>query len=180
MTAEQWRPVVGWEGAYEVSDLGRVRSLDRYVRNKHGYRITRGCMLKPQPNSRGYLFVWLGGHRTGSPRTIHRLVLEAFVGLRPTGMVCRHGPGGALDNRLVNLCWGTREENKADELRDQTRNRGVRHGNAKLTDEIVMACRRRHASGETLAALAAEFGVHRVTIGDAVIGRTWGHLSLPR
>lgn len=105
---EKWLPVVGYEGKYEVSDQGRVRSL---LTNK----ANGGLVLKQRAYS-GYLYagLWFDGHLKQC--RVHRLVLAAFVGPCPEGMECLHGPGGAQDNRLSNIRWGTREENMRDQV----------------------------------------------------------------
>lgn len=114
ITAERWLPVVGHPG-YEVSDLGRVRGVDRVVVRSNGAPQTiAGHEVLPFPgNTLGHRKVRLADR----PRWVHHLVLNAFVGPRPAGMEACHGPGGALDNRLVNLRWGTREDNARDQLR---------------------------------------------------------------
>lgn len=117
MTRETWLPVVGFEGFYEVSDLGRVRGIDR--RRSDGSTL-RGRVLVPYLDARGYLRVQLFRHGDRSRPVVHRLVLTAFVGARPEGMVCRHGNGDALDNRLSNLRWGTVAENNRDTVRHGT------------------------------------------------------------
>ena len=98
---EQWLPVVGYEGLYEVSDLGLVRSL-----------IGRGRVLRPGPQRRGYLTVSLTD-RSGKARSrrVHQLVLAAFVGPLPAGMEVLHRNDVPGDNRLTNLYYGTRSQN---------------------------------------------------------------------
>lgn len=93
-------------------------------------------------------------------------------------MECLHGPGGNLDNCLANLRYGTRAENSADMDRDGARViiSGEAHGSAKLTDEIVVECRRRSKAGEATRALAREFGVANPTMLHAIRGDTWKHL----
>lgn len=117
---EKWLPIAGWEGLYEVSDLGRVKSLERKARNRSGMRRVRERVLKQTPGTDGKLHVGL--HRNGlvSSRVVHRLVLEAFVGPCPEGLEACHGPGGALDNRLCNLRWDTRSSNQHDAVREGT------------------------------------------------------------
>jgi len=116
--SERWLPVPGYEECYEVSDYGRVRSLDRSVRCAHNAtRRVRGQLLTPIRGSHGYFAVSLSRN---DKRTIHTLVLEAFVGPCPPGMECCHGPGGADDNTLANLSWGTRSKNMSDTIRDGT------------------------------------------------------------
>ncbi|MBQ9917779.1 MAG: NUMOD4 motif-containing HNH endonuclease [Microbacterium sp.] len=102
-------PVAGYEGEYEVSDLGRVRSLPRL--DARGHRL-RGRMLRATGSP--YLSVSLC--QEGVPRTmqVHRLVLEVFVGPCPESCEALHGDSNPRNNRLTNLRWGTRAENNRD------------------------------------------------------------------
>lgn len=134
-STEKWLPVVGYEGVYDVSDLGRVRSLDRT--DSRGHRI-RGRLLKlvskaeTGPDSRQTVSIhWGGVQRT---RLVHHLVLEAFIGPRPDGMEACHGDGDARNNAVSNLRWGTHQSNEADKLAHGT------HPKANITH-----CPRGHA-----------------------------------
>lgn len=115
MSAEAWKPVVGYEGDYEISDLGRVRSHKMW-RGQAGSRL-----LSPLFGNKGYLTVALSGAggRNRKP-TIHSLVMAAFVGPRPDDQEVRHLNGQAHDNRLVNLAYGTHAENYGDMFRHGT------------------------------------------------------------
>lgn len=177
-TPERWRPVRGAEGSYEVSDQGRVRSVDRVVTYSDGrQRFYRGQLLRPATEKRrGYLEVALSVGNQKKTRLVHRLVLEAFVELRPEGQHGRHGPGGIRDNRRVNLCWGSAVENAADKERDGTLLCGDSHRGARLTEAVVLECRRRYAAGETQTALASEYSVSVSSMSLAVRGITWSHL----
>lgn len=114
---ELWRPVVGFEDAYEVSNCGGVRSLDRVRRVAGGHeRRVYGQPLKLYPRSQGhYLEVGLG---RGTRRYVHILVLEAFVGLRPPGLMGLHEDDDKLNNRVGNLRWGDRSDNQLDMVRN--------------------------------------------------------------
>lgn len=160
LTTERWLPVVGYEGRYEVSDLGRVRSL------------LRGChFLAPHTKDRGHLQVTLRGEKRH--HSVHRLVLAAFVGPCPAGMMCRHLNGIPTDNRLENLRWGTAEENIADMRLHGTTPRGERNGSAKLTENEVRDIR---ASPLTGRAVAAIYGVHASRVFRIREGNAWKHL----
>ena len=122
-TPEQWRPVVGWEGLYEVSNHGNVRSLDRVVPHyRAGTRLHRGKVLSPAKITTGHLRVLLS--KDGKPRglLVHRLVLEAFVGSPQDGQVACHWNDIPDDNRLENLRWDSLSENQRDRIRN-----GIQH-----------------------------------------------------
>lgn len=107
---ENWLPVVGYEGQYEVSNLGRVKSLKR-----QNPRILRSF-----PAHRGHQCVSLWNDKLKTA-FVHRLVLEAFVGPCPgEGFMCRHLNGNPADNRVENLAWGTALENAQDVIRHGT------------------------------------------------------------
>ena len=103
-SAERWRDVVGWEGLYEVSNLGRVRRCGKPPR-----RTTVG--------RQGYPVVSLNRPGMQCTRTVHALVLEAWHGPRPEGWGARHLNSNRLDPRASNLRWGTAQENAQDRLR---------------------------------------------------------------
>ncbi|WP_157257602.1 NUMOD4 motif-containing HNH endonuclease [Oerskovia sp. Root918] len=117
MASEAWKPIDGFEGQYEVSDLGRVRSMDRV--DPRG-RLRDGRHLSPFATRKGHLRVALC-HGTGNRKLyIHRLVLEAFVGPAPDGTEACHGDGNPAHNALENLRWDSRSENNRDRVRHGT------------------------------------------------------------
>ena len=106
---ERWLPVNGYEGHYEVSDLGGVRSLDRITSQGHQWR---GRVMKQTPMPTGYLMVNLWRDNKSRMHLVHRLILTAFVGPAPEGCEVLHGDGNPAHNDLVNLTWGTHSENQ--------------------------------------------------------------------
>ena len=117
---EVWQPIRGYEGLYEVSDWGRVRSLDRTIKTASGARSFRGRLLKPyKAGPKGYMTIRLSWPAR-EKAYIHALVAQAFRGPRPKGHDCRHLNDDHLDNRASNLAWGTRKENMADARRNGT------------------------------------------------------------
>lgn len=123
-SVERWLPVVGWEGLYEVSSLGRVRSVDRTIKMSNGRtRRCRGQVLAPiRYNEYGHLKVDLHErpHRRRQA-AIHVLVAEAFHGAPEPDQEVRHYPDpDPTNNRADNLIWGTRSENILDRVEHGT------------------------------------------------------------
>lgn len=120
-TQEEWRPIAGYEGSYEVSNHGRVRSLDRQVRSKgSGYRTSPGVILRQWNHQFGYKQVALRQHGQCHKKHVHSLVLTAFRGPRPAGMVTCHNDGDPANNHIDNLRWDTESSNRRDSVRHGT------------------------------------------------------------
>ncbi|WP_225320343.1 NUMOD4 motif-containing HNH endonuclease [Rhodococcus erythropolis] len=117
---EIWRPIPGYEGSYEVSNHGRVRSLDHTVVRRNGVNYRhKGGLRSTTPNRTGHLYVILRNCGANDRRPVHRLVLEAFTG--PSGgMFACHIDGNPNNNRIENLKWATPQENSEDSLRHGT------------------------------------------------------------
>lgn len=180
---ERWLPVVGYEGYYEVSDLGRVRSLDRVVHyppsrsHLNGYaRLWKGQVLLPSSDKRGYRSVNLCRDGEVTTCSVHRLVLEAHVGPCHPGWVACHGEAGVSDNSVSNLEWGPQEKNLGEDKRrdgTMTQPAGEAHPNAKLTWEKVQEIKIRLAAGENQYKIAADYGVSQGRISAIKQGQTW-------
>lgn len=171
---ERWLPVPDWEGLYEVSDLGRFRSIRRKTaRGWRGGKLVTGTIRHD-----GYWEVQMTAPgRSRRKCFLHHLVLEAFVGLCPEGQEARHGAGGKLDASLANLCWGTRAKNVGpDRVRDHQSNRGEHHGLTPLTWVDVCEIRRLLAEGLTPQNKIAErFRVTKQTITNIKQKKTWAY-----
>ncbi len=165
---EQWRDVVGYEGRYEVSTWGRLKN------------VRSGRVLRGSPNAGGYVVVRLtSGPGQGRMYYLHRLVCAAFHGPSPSpAHVVNHLNGRKSDCAARNLAWCTRCGNyaRASKLGLLKGPFGTKNANARLTDEVVIAMRRRSRAGESYTQLAGAFGVSVSAAFRAVIGRTWRHL----
>lgn len=112
MNTEKWLSIRGYEGFYEVSDMGRVRSLDRtvYFRNNSGQRDYKGKILK-QKYHNGYPIVNLLRNKNCDTKAVHRLVAETFLPRIEGKNWVNHKNGIKSDNRVCNLEWTTPQEN---------------------------------------------------------------------
>jgi len=168
---EVWKPISGLEGRYEVSSLGRIRSLDRLDKAS---RRHLGKALKPfSGNQTGYLAVTIDGKR----EYIHRLVLETFVGACPAKAECCHNDGDLQNNTVDNLRWDTSKHNKQDKRKhDPGWVRGERNSGAKLTRTEIYQIRNLllTLNQQTIADL---FNVRRETISRIHTGQRWGWLK---
>jgi len=114
MAVEEWRPVFGYEELYEVSDHGRVRSLDRAVNHpKYGVQRRKGLIKRQSTLKNGYLGVALCKAGIEKQKRVHILVAEAFLSPRPewSNMV-NHINNDPADNRVENLEWSNNSHNK--------------------------------------------------------------------
>jgi hypothetical protein len=173
---EEWREIPGYEGLYEASTEGRIRSLPRKTLHYTGKVIVRGGrMLNGCVTPRGYVKVSLCVAGRVKGEHIHSLVAATFIGPRPLGLLVRHFDGNPANNRLENLLYGTGAENMADAAAHGTLRRGETHNMAKLTEHQVSAIRRLHRV-HTYKQLAQEFGVSVNQVDNIVNRRQWKHV----
>jgi DNA invertase Pin-like site-specific DNA recombinase len=181
---EIWKDILNYESYYQISNLGRVRSLDRYV--KHylaGKQRIKGKIFKPQLNQRGYLRVCLSKDNIGKTIEIHRLVAETFIPNPNNHPEVNHKNGVKTDNYVENLEWCTHKDN----MRHAHKNglidnaRGEKHGCVKLTENRVRKMRKKYFSGEaTMSSLAKEYKVSFGTVWRIIKRKNWKHLNKSR
>lgn len=161
------------------------------IPNFPGYYITKegkvwseksGKWLKPGKSSKyGHLQISLRKNYKSISKSIHRLVLETFIGPCPDGMECCHNNGDASDNGLENLRWDTKSNNAKDGFKHGTKNKpfnlGEKHGHSKLNCLQVRIIRRLLEFGNlTLKEIGFVFGVASNTIYGIKSGKNWGWL----
>jgi hypothetical protein len=166
--------VKGFEGFYEVSDQGRVRSLERQVKKWDGFRTVKARELKPHKKSNGYLDVTLFRENRRFIKGIHCLVAEAFLE-KPLGADrVLHNNDIKTDNRLANLRWGTHQENMKDAIRNGRCPKGEEAVWSKLTAEQVLAIRK---DPRTQVAIAKDYNVQRTAIQKIKNRESWAWLA---
>lgn len=174
---ENWKDVSGFEGKYQVSDLGRVKSLDR-VRAKHRYpeKILNSANRLTHD---GYARVTLrDDNGVNHEFRVNKLVALTFLPNPLRKATVNHKDGNKLNNKLTNLEWATRSENMKHAYRHGLKKpvQGNANGNAKLSDEDVRLIRKRYvrqSQTDGTVALAREFGVTPRVIGQIVRGESY-------
>jgi hypothetical protein len=167
---ENWRPIPGYEGVYEVSDLGRVRFLGRQI-SVQG-RFTRTYppkVLSPSPAGKGYLQVSLFSDGAQRWFKVAKLVCLAFHGPKPSPKhETRHVDGVRTNNRANNLCWATKSSNALDKVFH-----GTWRGRKRLTAEEIWEIRSRLAAGDSLTQIGRDLGVSKGSVFNIREGITY-------
>lgn len=182
---EQWRAVVGAEGAYEVSNLGRLRSLDRtlefYRKGKLVRREYKGEILsRPYSGKYPLAHVRYNGDTTTRTRNLHVLVANAFVP-NPEGLpYVNHIDGDKQNPRADNLEWVTEKGNSEHAIEIGLMKTGEEVHNSKLTPDLVRWIRKNAATNGgslTYVDMERQLGVDRSTCYKVVSGKTWKHVQ---
>ena len=182
---EEWRPVVGYEGLYEVSNTGRIKSFHQGDAHK---------ILAAPPNNKGYnAFV---ACKDGDRKTlsVHRVVLLAFVGECPVGLQSAHLDGNKKNNTVYNLEWvtpkinighkkdhgtGVQGDRNPSRIYPETRPRGEKHFKAKLNAADILEIRTLRKKEIPVRVIAKMYNMSKGAIDHILSGRNWKHLLEP-
>lgn len=172
---EEWRPVVGWAGFYDVSNLGRVRR-----RKQIGRVGDKGGPLKLGTCYKGYKTACLSDKLSGRRKIyfVHVLVCSAFWGEKPSPIhQVAHEDGSKTNNYFLNLRWKTAKENQADRVRHGTNLIGELMPTSKLTEVDIVNIKELASLGFFQKDMAFLWGVCQPTISKILSGRRWSYLS---
>lgn len=178
--------IQGYEGYYQVSNYGNVKSLDRVIKEKTGKTQTlKGRILKPRINPGGYYYVGLGKNGTRATFAIHQLVARAFIPNPNKKRTINHINGNKLSNSVSNLEWSTYSENLEHAYKTGLRQAvkpsevACKNYRRKLTPEQVVEIKRLLAAGNlTHKEIATKFSVARSTITEIKLVKRWKHLNV--
>lgn len=131
---EVWKPVAGYEGLYEVSNLGRVKSLPKVVDLGRAKQNRVEKFLRPIPDGKGYLMVWLFKNQVKKMWKVHRLVADAFIPNPHNKPQVDHINTDKSDNRVCNLRWCTEKENSNNPI--TAKRNGDSHRGAKSSCSV--------------------------------------------
>lgn len=162
---EIWKQVTGYEARYQISSLGRIKSL-----------LTHR-LLQPSTNKNGYKMIPL--HLNGKSHThyLHHLVATAFIGERPVGLHICHNDGNKSNNVASNLRYDTRSANEIDKARHGTSNRGEGHGMSKAKAADIPLIRQRIlVGGERAEDVSRDFGLSARAVTHIANRTRWSHI----
>lgn len=181
MESEIWKDIPGYEGYYQASDKGRIKSLERtFSYYLNGKLITKNNkekvlkltvktdkrLIKDQINKREYVDLQINNIKKN--HTVHKLVALTFIGPRPEGKEIAHYDGNSLNNSLGNLRYATPSENTKDKVRHGTQPFGENVPGWKLTDAQCLDILK---SNETHAELSRIYNVSDTTIRNIRSGK---------
>lgn len=167
---EVWKPIRNYEESYEVSNLGRVRSKDRYTPTWNGRVFKKGVLKTLKEDKDGYFKVWLSKNSKKKPFFVHRLVAEAFIDNPDNLPVVNHIDGDKKNNRVENLEWCTRSQNDKHAFK-----LGIRKPTDGGTSKRVLRMSPKDGSVkiyESISAAARDLGVSVQSISMCANGHT--------
>lgn len=176
IAGEEWKDIIGYEGRFKVSNLGRIKSLSRKVhRRNNSVHLTKDLIKKQRITKHGYLTVFLSINKDYSHKFVHKLVAIHFIDNPEKKPEVDHKFGCKLDNRYFSLRWATVSENKiyAYSLGLMSQ-QGERHASHKLTNKDVMYI---FNSKKSYSFLCNKFNICRTTVSDIKIGKRWNHIT---
>lgn len=165
-----WKDVVGYEGLYQVSNTGLVKSLVRKGR-------TQEIVMSPKNKKKGYKEVTLYKDNNKSSVTIHQLVAQAFIP-NPNNYNCvLHKDDCPPNNHMDNLMWGTLGDNNKDRTNKGRQAKGEKHGRAVLTEQDVLAVRElRSKTGWGSPKISKYLGLSANAVGGVLYNNKWKHV----
>lgn len=175
MEQEIWKPVVGYEGFYEVSNMGNVRSIDRITQiGSKGSRFQPMIILKKAIRN-GYHSVMLSKENEKSNTSVHRIVALAFIDNPLQKTQVNHINSIKTDNRVENLEWATPKENTHHSMRNGNHFKGSRHGNSVLKEKDILHIYK-VCKNTTDVNLSQKYSVNPSTIRKIRLGMIWKEL----
>ena len=179
---EVWKAIPGYEGYYDGSNQGRIRSYwQRIYLGKYGSRVVLNNipqkLLKYKVDRRSGYFV-VGLHKDGKSKSfwVHKIILITFRGPCPPGMEGCHNDGVPLNIHIDNLRWDTHRNNILDRQKHGTNINGERNGQAKLTEINVRYAKNLLEQGLSQGKIGKILGVSQTSIHKIATGKKWAHL----
>ncbi len=175
---EIWKDIIEYEGLYQVSNYGRIRSLETFVNHRYGKRIRKGKIKTLAVNKGGYHTVNLFKDNETKMLKAHRALMQAFVPNPENKRTVNHKDGNKLNNHISNLEWATHKENNIHAHENNLVNIKIGEDNAAahLSNIDILEIRTLSSNGIRHRTIAKVFDVHENTISGIVNRKTWNHI----
>jgi hypothetical protein len=177
---EIFKDIIGYEGLYQISNLGNVKSLEKKLKNGNGYAVRKEIIMTPGKKENDYLFVYLCKNGSKKAFYVHRLVAIHYIPNPENKPEVNHKKSNKTDNRYFMLEWNTREENLVHSYKEGTRKPqfGSSNSAARLTENKVKKIREIYSLGETSQRkLAESFNVSHAIIHGVINKTRWSHVK---
>lgn len=169
-----WIDIDGYEGHYQISNFGKIKSCNRNILKSNGRNhSTKERILKTRFIKSGYEIVTLVKFKEFKSYLVHRLVAQAFIGQCPPNKQVAHNDGNKLNNFSENLRYATIQENANDRIKHGTVPRGEKSKNSKLTESIVKKIRNENG---TQSQIANKYKISQTNVGCILRRVTWSHI----
>lgn len=172
-----WKDIKGFEGYYQISEYGEVKSLSRYIQKYGKKHLTKDKILKPYKAGRGYFAVSFRKNNKTYRKYIHQLVGECYVNNINNLPILNHKDGNKENNYYRNLEWTTYSGNNQHAYDSNLKDRGEKFYNAILSENDVKEILN-NGKYTTYQNIADKYGVSKATIRDVLIRKTWKHIHI--
>lgn len=176
---EIWKDIEGYEDLYQVSNLGRVRSFNKYVVLRNGeLKKLNDKILKPRSDKKLYPRYSLYKNKSSKSFKAHRLVAIHFIPNPENKLEVNHIDGNKKNNHCINLEWVTASENQKHAYKNKLRipKFGMDHPMSTFKDDDVFSIRYKYSNKYTLKKLSMEYNVSITTISNIVRKKVWKHI----
>ena len=179
MEREIWKDIKEYEGLYQVSNLGRVRSVDRRLPFKDGKKFWKSSFISISPNNCGYMRVGLVKNKKQKKHFVHRLVAEVFIDNPCDLEQVNHLDGNKENNKVSNLEWCDKYHNIKHSIYTGLRSDmvGTNNHQSKLDDMKVKEIKRLLKNNITCTEIANIFSVSVSVISCIKTGKRWTHVE---
>lgn len=167
---EVWRDIPNYEGFYQVSNFGRIKSVKRVIIRRNGTKNTCQEKVLKLNTNKGYYYISLFKNGVSKTFGVHQLVLRAFVGVQDKGIEVRHLDNNPFNNRLENLAYGT----KSDNMQDAIKCGSLSRSHTSLTDEQVISIL---SDTRKECEIARAYGIHPGTVNAIKQRKSFKHLK---
>jgi len=176
---EIWKDVKCYEGIYQVSNLGKIKGIERKTSNGKGFYIKKEYILQQHKQRTGYLYVHVSQNNIGKTLMVHKIVGENFIEKIEGKKYLNHIDGNKLNNSVNNLEWVTAKENGEHAAKLFLKAYGENHPFSKLKEKDVLYIYNSFLNGiKTRQQLCTEFNVHLSSVYAITVKKSWKKLLL--